>query len=444
MNTLLNVIFSIVSFLVVLGILVLIHELGHYVAGRLQGFAVEAFSIGFGPKLWEHRGKYNLLQVRWLLLGGYVKFVDESGETAQDGAVWNGPGAPFMTKKRWKRFLVMLMGAAFNVLLAYGLFAGLAMKGWDESVFRNQKAVIGWVAPELPAAKAGVRAGDLIDSIDGRHISNWEEARNAIYLNQQPYTLIVKRNGAKISMPITPKVETVYHQPVGEIGVFPAFLPVIGSLLKGSPAFRAGLKPGDRIISVDGETFKYWGQLRRALVKGGGRIRRFVVERKGAKLSFSIKPEWNKRVKRFMVGIGPALTVWIRYPFPSNLAKAWRVVMEQSTLAFRTIQRLIERKLSLKALSGPVSIAYITGRVARTGLYNFLMLLGIISLQLGIFNLLPIPGLDGGQILVLLIEGTARRDLPAGIKDKIIMTGFVLVILLISVITLLDVTKFIH
>lgn len=438
---------SVIIFLLVLGGIVLVHEFGHYLAGRLQGFAIEAFSIGFGPKVFELKGAYNRWQLRWLLFGGFVKFAGET-EDAEEGEeeapAPDGPGEFFFAKPRWRRFLVMVMGVVFNTLLAYVLFAGLAAVGWEESVLRDRPAVIGWVAQDSPAAKAGVLRGDEILSIDGRPVPNWEAAREDIALNQKPYTLVVNRAGDKVPLQVTPAMGTFLKQPVADIGVYPALPPVIGGIYPDSPAAKAGLKPGDRLVSLDGETFAYWDEFQQLMAKGGGEARRFVIERAGAPqpLDLTITPEWNEQAGRFLVGVAPQETVWVRYGFPGNMVKAFHVTVEQSTLAYRTLKRLLERKVALSALSGPVSIAYITGEVARTGLYNLLMLVAIISLQLAFFNLLPIPGLDGGQMFILAAEGAARRDLPARIKDRILMAGFVLLIGFFAVILFLDVAKF--
>lgn len=435
---------SILAFLFVLGSLVLIHEFGHYLAGRLQGFGIDAFSIGFGPKAWEKKGAYNLWQVRWLLLGGFVKFRGETElDSVQGPDTTAGPGELFFKKPRWQRLIVMVMGVVFNVLLAYVLFAGLVMVGLEESLLRGQPPRIGWVAPDSPAAKAGLREGDVLLSLDGNRVSDWEGAREVIFsLSQKPYPIQVLRGTKDETFTVTPVTATILRQPVGDIGVFPALLPIIGGVADPSPAQAAGLKPDDRIVAMDGVPMAYWDQFQRAVKEGGNKPERFTILRDGRTFDVTITPEWNEQDKRYLVGVAPKESQWVRYPFPACLGKAARITLDQSTLAVRTIQRLIERKVALSSLSGPVSIAYITGKVARTGIYNILWLMAIISLQLGFFNILPIPGLDGGQILILLVEAAARRDMPMGVKDRILQVGFGLLILLFAVILVMDVAKF--
>jgi regulator of sigma E protease len=444
MTAFLGGIVSVAAFFFVLGVLVLVHEFGHYLAGRLQGFGIDAFSIGFGPKLWEGRGKYNLWQVRWLLFGGFVKFRGEVEMEALQGAPeGQGPGELFFDKPRWRRFIVMVMGVVFNILLAYFLFAGLLMVGLEESLLKDQAPRIGWVAPDSPAAKAGILSGDVLLTLDGRSVANWDRAREEIFsLTQKPYAVQVERGMEKRTFEVEPRTAELLHQPVGDIGVYPALPPIIGGVADPSPALAAGLKPDDRIEALDGASMEYWDQFQHAMLAGGDKPRQFRVLREGRALDITVVPKWDEQAKRFIAGVTPKESAWVRYPFPACLAKAGQITLDQSTLAVRTIKRLVERKIALSSLSGPVSIAYITGKVAQTGFYNILWLMAIISLQLGFFNILPIPGLDGGQILILAAEGLARRDFPAAIKDRILQVGFGLLILLFAVILVMDVAKF--
>jgi regulator of sigma E protease len=443
-SAILGGVISFAAFFFVLGALVLVHEFGHYLAGRLQGFGIDAFSIGFGPRLWERKGSYNLWQLRWLLFGGYVKFRGETDLDAVQGAQeGQGPGALFFEKSRWQRFIVMIMGVVFNVLLAYALFAGLLMVGVEESLLKDQPPRVGWVAPDSPAAKVGLSSGDVLLSLDGRPVKNWDQAREEIFsLTQAPYRVEVRRGEETKAFTVTPTTATLLHQPVGDIGVYPALAPVIGSVADPSPALAGGLRPGDHIDALDGVPMAYWDQFQQAMREGGDKPHTFSLEREGRKLEVTVKPEWNEQAKKFLVGVTPQESTWVRYPFPSCLAKAARLTLDQSTLAVRTIKRLVEHKVALSSLSGPVSIAYITGKVAQTGLYNILWLMAIISLQLGFFNVLPIPGLDGGQILILAVEGAARRDLPVRVKERILQVGFGLLLLLFAVILVMDVAKF--
>ncbi len=351
-----------------------------------------------------------------------------------------------MEKKRWQRFIVMIMGVTFNVILAYCLYTGLATSGLPESPLRNQPASIGAVAPNSPAAKAGIKAGDVIVNIAGRSVSDWNQAEQDIMINQKPFELTVERADKRISLHIKPEIMTVFHQPVGYIGVMSSAPAIVGAVMKPSPAYDAGIRPGDRIVSMDGVPVKFFDQLPPLLAKGNGKSQNFVIDRHGKRIDFTIKPAWNVKDKRFQIGIYSMSDQYqiVRYPFPSNLLKGLRMTADQFTLAYRVLRRMLERKLSLSAIGGPVSIVYITGKAAQAGFVSLLLFVAMISPQLAFFNLLPIPGLDGGQLLILLIEGGMRRDLPMVVKERIIMIGFTLVILLFLVIVFVDTAKFFH
>ncbi|NMB99567.1 MAG: RIP metalloprotease RseP, partial [Thermoanaerobaculaceae bacterium] len=243
-------------FLFVLGILIIIHEMGHYITGRVLGFSIDAFSIGFGPKIWEKKGKYNLWQIRWILMGGYVKF---KGELFEEEAK-EDPGF-FYNKKRWERFLVMVSGVLFNIIFAYLVFSFVSLYGIEESVLRDKPPVVGAVVKDSPSEKAGLSRGDVIVSIDGRKVRNWEEAREEISsLMQKDYEIEVLRNNKKVVLTVSPRMVEFLKQPLGDIGVIPAFPPVIGGVQKDSPAEEAGLMADDEIISVNGEKINFWDE----------------------------------------------------------------------------------------------------------------------------------------------------------------------------------------
>lgn len=435
----LNFVFSAVVFLFVLGILIIIHEMGHYITGRVLGFSIDAFSIGFGPKIWEKKGKYNLWQIRWILMGGYVKF---KGELFEEEAK-EDPGF-FYNKKRWERFLVMVSGVLFNIIFAYLIFSFVSLYGIEESVLRDKPPVVGAVVKDSPSEKAGLSRGDVIVSIDGRKVRNWEEAREEISsLMQKDYEIEVLRNNKKVVLTVSPRMVEFLKQPLGDIGVIPAFPPVIGGVQKDSPAEEAGLMADDEIISVNGEKINFWDEFSLFIKDSGGNPVDVKVKRGNAYLDLKVVPLYVVTEQRYMIGITVKDSQFVRYQLPKNFLKAGTMIFQQAGLAKRTVEKIFKRKIPLKALSAPPSIAYITGKVARTGLYNLLFLMGVISFQLGFFNLLPIPALDGGQILVLAIEGAIRRDLPEVVKEWILKLGFGFLLLFFVLILFLDLFKYV-
>lgn len=443
MSAILEFLFAVAMFLVVVAPIILIHEMGHYWVGRFFRFGIEAFSLGFGPKIWERQGRVNAWQARWILVGGFVKFHGEMDNPECEVPEGVDPKALFPRKPRWQRFLVLLAGVGANVLSAYLLFAGLAYYGIEESLRKDQPATVGQVAPDSPAQKAGVLPGDKILSVDGHAVKNWEEAEREIYtLMRGGYPLVVERGGKQLTLHLDPETVEVLKQPMGVIGVFSTLPPVIGRVATPSSASEAGLKPGDVVRAVDGRPIQYWDELPASLAGNTGQPVILTVGRGGETLSVTLTPRFDEARKRYMIGVEYREYSTVRYPFPACFVKAAQLSLDQSTLAYRTFAKLIQRKMPVNALSGPPTLVYISGEVAKTGLYNLLFLMGVISIQIAIFNLLPIPALDGGHIFVLAIEGALRRDLPLMVKEWIMRIGFGALILLFAVVILMDLFKF--
>ena len=443
MEQLVNILISAASLIAMLGVLVLVHELGHYLLAKLQGFGVEAFSIGMGPLMWEKRGRKEAFQIRWLPIGGFVKLVGESGEVESDSR--RDPSEIFYMRKRWERFLVLVMGATFNIIFAYLIFAGIARYGMEESILKDERPRIGWLVPGYPAQAAGVLPGDIIVSVAGRKVGNWAEAQEEIFTQtKKPYVLVVSRGGETKTFRVAPRIETVMHQEIGDIGLIRAIPSIVGGVQKGSPAEKAGLQPGDQVLALDGVPVSYWDQMQKDISSGGPGPRRVSILRAGQASELSVNPLWNEKEKRWLVGVGPKDTRWVQYKFPQCFAKAWGLVKDQSLLVYRTISKLVTRQIGMSSLSGPLGIAYVAGQAAQTTspIYDMLFLTAIISLQLGIVNLLPIPVLDGGHIFILGIEGIIRRDLPANVKERLLQIGLGLLFLLFGAVIVLDILKF--
>jgi regulator of sigma E protease len=427
-----------------LGVLVVTHEFGHYVIAKILGFGVEAFSIGMGPLLWEKRGKKEAFQIRWLPLGGFVKLVGEGGDPSVPEG--RAPREVFVLRKRWERFLVFVMGATFNLLMAFLLFSGIARYGLEEGFLKDEAPRIGWVVPGSPAQSAGIASGDVLKSIDGRDVGNWGRAQEEILtLTRKPYTVTVSRGGELHSFRLTPQVERVLGQEIGNVGLFPALPPLVGGVMKDSAAEAASISAGDEVVALDGQPILYWDQMQQAVSKGGPGPHEFSVRRAGAILKLSVSPRWSAQAQRWLVGIEPQASHWVQYPFPSCFAKGGRMVLDQSLLVYRTLKKLVTARMGMSSLSGPLGIARIAGEAAKapTPIYDLLFLTASFSLQLGLLNLLPIPVLDGGHIFILGIEGVLRRDLPDRVKERMLQVGLGALVLLFAAVLVFDVLKLI-
>lgn len=435
----LNFVFYALVFIFVIGVLILIHELGHYWAGRLLGFGIEAFSIGFGPKIFEKRGKYNLWQLRLFLIGGYVKF---KGEIFEDEEVSNDP-TYFYNKKRWERFIVIIMGVFFNILFSYIVFAIIAFYGIEESIVKNKVPEVGYVLKGSPADKAGILKGDTILSIDGKKVSNWEEAKNEISsLMRKEYKIELLRENRRLEVVVNPEIVEYLKQPLGDIGIFPPFKAIVGAVEEGSVADKAGLKPDDIIIEVNGKSVEFWDEVSFLISQSEGKSVSLKIKRKEELMNVEVIPQYREDLKRYLIGIRVKDSELVRYPFPLNFLKAFDIIVDQLIMTKSVLKKLFERKIPLNALSAPPSIAYITSKIARTGLYNLIVFMAIISLQLGFFNLLPIPALDGGQLFILLVEMIIRKDLPQNIKEWILKIGFMLLLLIFVIVFIMDIFKY--
>jgi len=414
---------------IVLGFMIFIHELGHFMAAKRFRVRVLTFSLGFGKRLFGFKKGDTDYRVSALPFGGYVKMWGEDPSQPR-----TGDPAEFLGKPRWQRFIIAIMGPAMNVLLAIVLLAGLYRYHFQKPAYDEQPARVGDVDPASPAGRAGVLAGDLIVRLDGIANPKWEDVMPKIATSVgEAVPLEVERDGQRLSLTITPKAEG--KDEIGYAGWAPDTPTVADPVEPGLPAAQAGLKSGDRIIALDGHKISGSGALVRALQLGQGKSADFTVEREGKELHFHVQPIYadvnGEGEKKWRIGVGFRREVVVRQlswgaAFTASLEDNFRSCLV--TLDF--LGKLLTRRMSARSISGPIGIAQLSGEAYKEGMFSLLMLVSFISLQLGIFNLLPIPILDGGVILLLLVEGLIRRDLSMKVKERVAQIGMAFLLLL--------------
>ncbi|HTK70898.1 MAG TPA: RIP metalloprotease RseP [Croceibacterium sp.] len=437
MGFLIGVLVAVGAFVLVLGILVLIHEFGHFAAAKYFKVRVEVFSIGFGKRLFGFKRGDTDYRIAALPLGGYVKM---SGENPLEPAT--GDPGEFMSHPRWQRFVIALAGPAMNIVFAIALMTAIFMVHYEHPIWWNRPADVGWVMDGSAGDKAGIQPGDRIVRIDGVQNPTWQDVLLKGFINPgQPVSIAVQRNGQLISTTITP--DKVGPQEVGNTGLVPSQPNEITTIQHEMPAYQAGLRLGDQILTVDGVPVNTTQSLLRQLQRSGDKPTQIIVLRDGQQMNFTVKPVLLEIEgdKKYRIGVLCEPVQIDKLPFSAALNRSLEENWKSSFLMVELLQKMVKRQISIKQLSGPVGIAGAAGEAAKEGMVPLLTLMALISLQLGIFNLLPIPIMDGGVILLLLIEGLMRRDINARIKERIYQAAFVFLVLFAVVVIYNDIAK---
>jgi regulator of sigma E protease len=441
----LSLLHTIASFVVALGVLIVVHELGHYLVARWAGVKVLRFCVGFGRPLWSRR--FGRDQTEWAIaaipLGGYVKMVDE-----REGAVApeDLPRA-FNRQTVGKRFLIVLAGPVANFLLAIALYWGLFVGGVQE-----MKPVVGTPPQGTLAAAAGLRAGDLVTHVDGQPVQSWQEVRWKVLhasLDRRAVGLEVIDARSRIERRVLDLTGVSGEQIEGDLmsglglrPFRPDVAPVIGKVTPGSAAERTGLRVGDRVSHVDGEPVPTWDAFVARVRPAAGRSLRFDVERDGRALVIEITPEPvaqnGERIGR--IGAAPRVDpegmkpylVEIRHGPVEALGLAASKTWEMSVFSLRMLGRMLTGEVSWKNLSGPVTIADYAGQSAQLGLTPYLAFLALISISLGVLNLLPIPLLDGGHLMYYAVEVVKGSPLSERVMELGQRVGLALLLCLMA------------
>jgi regulator of sigma E protease len=445
---------SAISTLIVLGIMVLVHEFGHFIVAKLCGVRVEVFSVGFGQRLFGFRRGDTDYRLSLLPLGGYVKMSGEyptaSGEMPSAGQA--GDPGEFGAHPRWQRVLIALAGPAANFLLAVGLMTGLYMLHNEVDAYESAPARIDFVPDHTPAAAAGFQPGDLITNFDSIRNPTWKQVsiRTALDLGH-PTPVTVDRNGEEVALKLTvpnPRDEGDFD--LETIGFIPREQEAPMTIIQieaNMPAQKAGLKVGDQVLSINGLALHSVSAVIPFLQQNGSQPIHLAILRAGKTFEVQLQPvlgDPGDGHKIYRIGFGPKPVPFKveQLPLPAAFVQSVHFNVRYSALIFEVLRRMVERKLAVQNLIGPVGIARETGlAVEQPGWQPLMSLSAIISLNLGIINLLPVPILDGGTIFLLLIEGFLRRDLNQEFKERIYQVAFVVLILFFVFIMFNDISK---
>jgi regulator of sigma E protease len=416
--------YSLIAFVIAISILVVVHEFGHYWVARRMGVKVLRFSLGFGKPLWMRRFGHD--QTEWVIaalpLGGYVKMLDENeGEVAKQDL----PRA-FNRQSTPKRVAIVLAGPLFNFLFAILAYSILYMVGVD-----GIRPIVGKVVESSLAQQAGFRQGDVLLAIDGYQVESWDQRRLYLYekaLDRATVHFTVRDAEGRMHERLL-NLSSLTAADVGagllerQVGLFPSLpelAPVIGTLEEHGAATQAGLQVGDRIVAIDGRAVDTWQDTVKAVNAAPGVALRLRIERAGQNMEFSVTPRLvesgGQRLGRIGVGVRipelPAdMRVLVRQAPLAALAEGVETTWRMSALTLKMLVKMLQLEVSTKTISGPLTIAQYAGASAQIGLDRFFMFLAVVSISLGVLNLLPIPVLDGGHLLIYLIEAIQGRPL---------------------------------
>ncbi len=432
---------SLIAVVVILGFMILIHEFGHYAVAKWLGVRVEVFSIGFGKRLLGFRKGDTDYRISAIPLGGYVKM---SGENPMDERT--GDPAEFLSHSRWHRFLIAIAGPTMNIVLAILLLTSVYMVHYEYPVFMDKPAVIDGVRANSAAAQADLKPGDRIIKIDGITNPTWEQVQPRVMISpNQPLAVTIQRGDTILEKTIVPKPIT--SSEIGSAGWYPSEPVIVGQVESDTPAAHIGLKEDDRIVALDGQPLVSIEAMIDRLQQTKDTPVDITVLRGNQTLAFHVTPVLSKtedpKEQKYRLGfLNKEDTVVKRLPFVQAVGLSLQENRKYSLLLLELAKKLVQGKVSPRMVSGPIGIAQEAGYAAQQkGWTPLLALTSGISLNLGVFNLLPIPILDGGVIFFLLIESLMGRDISLHIKERVYQAAFVFLVLFAVMVIYNDLVK---
>jgi regulator of sigma E protease len=438
-------VYLIVGVVLVLGVMVLVHEWGHFIVARMCGVRVDVFSIGFGPRLFGWKKGPTDYRVSALPLGGYVRMAGQDLSEVDSGdKPPTGAADELMSKPRWQRALISFAGPAVNLILPIFLLTGLfAFAGVPYPAYLDEPARVAGLPPNSDTAPSPLKPGDTVLSINGTATPTWEQAFQALK-QVVPGTSIkmeVEDGGTRRTIEVPVNDRTVPSRVFGYLPI----RPIIDQIGQGAPADRAGLQEGDLITAVNGNHIDFWEQFQQLTRSSNGQPMTLDLLRKGQPVHLVVTPEKGAAgtgENVYQIGIGPREdTAYKRVAFSESVKIAGLETKDTIAQTVEVVGKLFSGRVSIKQLQGPVGISHMAGEAVRKGPPYVITLMVVISINLGILNLLPIPILDGGNILLLAIEGIMRRDLSLSFKERFVQVGLVFLLVIFAIVMYHDILR---
>ncbi|HZO56799.1 MAG TPA: RIP metalloprotease RseP [Bryobacteraceae bacterium] len=425
-------------FLLLIGVMIVIHELGHYWAARWFDIRVDTFSFGFGPRLFGFKKGETDFRVSAIPFGGFVRMAGE-----QPGDANADDPRSFQAKPRWQRLIVVFGGPFMNIVLAIAILAGLFMWRYPKQPPQEVSGIVGIVLPDSAAARAGIQEGDRITALDGAQYPSWEDITlKVIGSPGQPLRVVFDRGGVEKEATLVPEIDK--RDGIGTAGWGEQMEIQIGGVQAGMDAERKGLRAGDLLVSINGEPIRSSAKIRETVKKSEGKPVDITFRRDGTNHTVSVVPAQGELEgqKSWMIGVQlEPRFVFVRLGPIEAVRESIKSNIKGATLIYQFLHGIIERRMSPRSLEGPIRMAQISGEAAKEGITSYLSLMAMVSLNLAIFNLLPIPILDGGSILLLLVEMIFRRDLSLQVKETVLKFGFVFLLMVVMFVIYNDIRK---
>ncbi len=428
---------TILSFLAVLGVLIFIHELGHYLAARHVGVRVEAFSIGFPPTALAKQVGETEYRISWLPLGGYVKLYGQNvtDEDPEDPA-------NYAAKSIFQRLYILAAGPAMNLLFALIFMPLVFWIGMDIPAYLNDAPYIQNVQPGSYAYQLGVRANDEIIAVNGSKVDTWEELHSALgqISSAENLSLEIDRAGNSMIM----EDSGIEMHRTANMGWSPLLAPIVGGFTGDSPAEKAGIQDGDKVISINGKSIQDWMEISPAVqkfmkdssntVESSTKKLLVEIERNAVVHFVEVAPYLEPKSQRWLLGMSMQ-QISRSHAFGESVVLGSTRLWFLTKATFSFLGQMFQGEGSMDDLGGPIKIGIVIGEAVRSGIADLFFLMSFISLQLGIFNLLPIPALDGGHIFMLLVEKFNKGPLSITMRERTQMIGFSVLISLMVFVT---------